>query len=136
MKTFLLVAALAIPVPCQMLSVEPVCLTICTAAGADNTGPMPVANYVSFCGSPTTDIGIMAVSLGSMPCAPLVGGMLIDPSQIVFLAPMQVNGTTHTFSMAVPQSLAPVVWTQQAFYFSTWSGAVWTLPEAWRFTLQ
>lgn len=136
MKTFLFVAALAIPLPCQQLTVEPLCWTICTGAWWDITGPVPVAKQVSYCGSVQVDIAVIAVSLSSLPCDPFGSSLLIDPADIVFVELMDVTATTHTFSLPVPPALGPITWSQQAFYWSTFHDSVWTVPEAWRFSIQ
>lgn len=139
MKTILVLAALAIPIPAQQLGMQ------ILAGPPDCTYPIAYGNtagMVTMCHDPQ-DVVFVAVSLQALPSPVQItpalgyGWVFVDPASLVFLEPMQLY----------PQGSGPHHWRWEIHLLPTWSPVqftmqtlilhpnyLWTPPEAYRFT--
>ena len=137
MKTFLLVAALAIPVPSQTIAVQTFGLP------PDCTYPIAfgsTAGIVTMCHDPA-DLAVVVVSLSAAPSPiQLATGLLIpDLTTVVFVAPMsiypQTVGPHHwRWTIDLDASWAPVSFVAQAVFLRTTDMVLRTISEAYDFS--
>lgn len=137
MKTLLLVVPLlaASLIHAQDLSVAPVCNSVCTSAAASDVVPGSTvrAAIQSYCSS-ASELGVVVFSFSAVPCSS--GAVLLaDPGELIMIELMQFSGGMHTHSIDLPLSLGPASWVEQPVFLDLLSGHIWTVAEAWLFTM-
>lgn len=136
MKSFLFVAALAIPASAQQLTVLPL------DNPPDCTYPIASGNQagvVTMCHD-ASDIAVIVVSLSALPSpAPLpgFGSLRCDPSTLVLVDVMQVwqqpMGPWHwRWTIDLLPAWAPVQFVAQPVFVGP--AYLWTVPESYQFS--